>query len=355
MAIVAHTHPFVIGVDAHARNHAVAILACPTGEVVDDAQFPATVAGLQRAVSWVARRTGGDLDVLWVIEGVGTYGARLARVAAEAGYPVAEAGRMNARANRGVGKSDPLDARRIAQAVMAVDVAMLRRPRADDGVRAAVRVLVASRDHISAGRTAAVNALTALVRVADLGIDARRPLTAAQIAAMAAWRARDEDLATAVARKEAVRLAKRVIAADRELAANTKQMTDLLNRSPARVLLDQPGIGPVTAAVALAAWSHPGRVRSEAGFASLAGVNPIPASSGNTVRHRINRGGDRRLNRALHMAAVTRIRMDPRTRSYVERRTTEGRTPREIRRCLKRYLARQIYRQLNAAQTPDPA
>jgi len=355
MAIVAHTHPFVIGVDAHARNHAVAILVCPTGEVVDDAQFPATVAGLQRAVSWVARRTGGDLDVLWVIEGVGTYGARLARVAAEAGYPVAEAGRMNARANRGVGKSDPLDARRIAQAVMAVDVAMLRRPRADDGVRAAVRVLVASPDHISAERTAAVNALTALVRVADLGIDARRPLTAAQITAMAAWRARDEDLATAVARKEAVRLAKRVIAADRELAANTKQMTDLLNRSPARVLLDQPGIGPVTAAVALAAWSHPGRVRSEAGFASLAGVNPIPASSGNTVRHRINRGGDRRLNRALHMAAVTRIRMDPRTRSYVERRTTEGRTPREIRRCLKRYLARQIYRQLNAAQTPDPA
>jgi transposase len=153
------------------------------------------------------------------------------------------------------------------------------------------------------------------------------------LAAMAAWRARDEDLATAVARKEAGRLAKRVIAADRELAANTKQMTDLLNRSPARALLDQPGIGPVTAAVALAAWSHPGRVRSEAGFASLAGVNPIPASSGNTVRHRINRGGDRRLNRALHMAAVTRIRMDPRTRSYVERRTTEGRTPREIRRC----------------------
>ena len=354
MAIVAHTHQFVIGVDAHARNHAVAILVCPTGEVVDDAQFPATVAGLQRAVSWVARRTGGDLNVLWVIEGVGTYGARVARVVAEAGYPVAEAGRMNARANRGVGNSDPLDARRIAQAVMAVDVAMLRRPRADDGVRAAVRVLVASRDHISAERTAAVNALTALVRVADLGIDARRPLTAGQIAAMAAWRARDEDLATAVARKEAVRLAKRVIAADRELAANTKQMTDLLNRSPARVLLDQPGIGPVTAAVALAAWSHPGRVRSEAGFASLAGVNPIPASSGNTVRHRINRGGDRRLNRALHMAAVTRIRMDPRTRSYVERRTTEGRTPREIRRCLKRYLARQIYRQLNAAQTPDP-
>ena len=351
MTIVAHAHPFVIGVDAHARNHAVAVLACPTGEVVDEAQFPATVAGLQRAVSWVARRTGGDLDVLWVIEGVGTYGARLARVANDTGYAVAEAGRMNARANRGVGKSDPLDARRIAQSVLAVEVAMLRQPRTDGGVRAAVRVLIASRDHLSAERTSAVNALTALIRVADLRIDARRPLTAAQITAMAAWRGRDEDLATAVARREAVRLAKRVIAADREIAANTKQLTDLLNASPARVLLDQPGIGPVTAAVTLAAWSHPGRVRSEAAFASLAGVNPIPASSGNTVRHRINRGGDRRLNRALHMATVTRIRMDPRTRAYVEKRTAEGRSLREIRRCLKRYLARQIYRQLNAAET----
>jgi transposase len=137
---------------------------------------------------------------------------------------------------------------------------------------------------------------------ADLGIDARRPLTAGQITAIAAWRARDEDLATAVARKEAVRLAKRVVAADRELAANTKHITNLLSASPARVLLDQPGIGPVSAADAVAAWSHPGRVRSEAAFASLAGVNPIPASSSNTVRHRINRGGDRRLNRALHMA-----------------------------------------------------
>lgn len=107
MSIVAHTRPFVIGVDAHARTHALAVLACPTGEVLDEAQFPATTAGLARAVAWVARRTGADLDALWVIEGVGTYGARLARAAADAGYAVAEAPRMNARANRGVGKSDP--------------------------------------------------------------------------------------------------------------------------------------------------------------------------------------------------------------------------------------------------------
>lgn len=348
MAIVAHTHRFVIGVDTHARNHALSILASPHGEAIDASQFPATAAGLARALAWAGRRTGGDLDTLWVIEGTGTYGARLARAAADAGYPVVEAARMNPRAHRGVGKSDPLDARRIAQAVLPLDLTVLRRPRSDDGVRAAVRVLIAARDQMTTERTAIVNALTALLRVVDLGIDARRSLTGSQITTIAAWRTRNEDLATATARDEAIRLAKRVIALEEELKINTKKITDLVNQSPAHGLLDQPGIGPVTAAVALMAWSHPGRIRSEAAFASLAGVNPIPASSGNTTRHRLNRGGDRRLNRALHMAIVTRMRMDPTTRAYVERRTAQGRTSREIRRCLKRYLARQIYRHLNA-------
>lgn len=349
MTIVAHHHPFVIGADTHARSHALSILASPTGELVDEAQFPATSAGLARAIAWAGRRTGGDLTSLWVIEGTGTYGARLARAATEAGYTAVEAARMNARANRGIGKSDPLDARRIAQAVLPLELTELRTPRADDGARAAVRVLITSREHMSGERTAAINALTALLRVTDLGIDARRALTATQVATVAAWRSRREAIAEAVAREEAVRLAQRVNALDGQLKTNTKRITELLAQSPAQDLLQQPGIGPVTAAVAFAAWSHPGRVRSEAAFASLAGVNPIPASSGNTIRHRINRGGDRRLNRALHMAIVTRMRMDPRTRAYVERRTAEGRTQREIRRCLKRYLARQIYRQLNTA------
>ncbi|MGH9059546.1 MAG: IS110 family transposase, partial [Acidimicrobiales bacterium] len=133
----------------------MAILAGPTGEVIAEGQFPATTAGLARAVAWVARRTEADAGVLWVVEGVGTYGARLARNAADAGYTVVEAARMNARANRGVGKSDPLDALRIAHAVLALDEAHLRRPRCDEGVRAALRVLIASRDHISDERTAA--------------------------------------------------------------------------------------------------------------------------------------------------------------------------------------------------------
>lgn len=319
MSIVAHTHPFVIGVDAHARTHSLAILAGRTGELVDEGQFPATVAGLERAIAWGARRTEADPNALWVIEGVGTYGARLARMTADAGYTVVEAARMNARAHRGVGKSDPLDARRIAQAVLPLDDSQLRRPRADQGVRAALRVLIASRDHINNERTASINALIALLRVVDLGIDARGTLTASQVDTLASWRGRREELSISTARAEAIRLAKRIRVADQELAG------------------------------------HLGRVRSEAAFASLAGVNPIPASSGNTVRHRINRGGDRRLNRALHMAVVTRMRMDPDTRAYVAKRTAQGRTLREIRRSLKRYLARQIYRQLNTAASAATA
>ena len=127
------------------------------------------------------------------------------------------------------------------------------------------------------------------------------------------------------------------------------RISELVQASPATELLHKTGIGPVTAARTLVAWSHPGRVTNEAAFAALAGVNPIPASSGNTTRHRLNRGGDRQLNRALNVIAMVRMVHDPGTRAYVDRRRAEGKTDREIRRILKRYLARSIYRHLNAA------
>jgi len=353
VTIVAHAHPYVVGVDTHARTHTLAILVAATAELVSAEQFPATGPGMDRAVAWAARRTGGDLATLWVIEGVATYGARLAAAVSQVGYEIVEAARMDARTHRGTGKSDSLDARRIAAAVLPLEPAQLRRPRSDNGVRAALRVLVTAREHMTTERTATVNALIALLRVVELGVDARKPLTAKQMSEVARWRARAEDLATATARTEAVRLAKRVVDLDAEIAANQTQMTGLIQASKAATLLDKTGIGPVTAAVVMTAWSHPGRVRSEAAFAALAGVNPIPASSGNTTRHRLNRGGDRRLNRALHMAVITRMTYHPETRAYVERRRAEGRTTKEIRRCLKRYLARQLYRTLNALHTDE--
>jgi len=355
MAIVAHAHPFVIGVDTHARTHTLAVLVAASGELIATEQFPATGAGINRAITWAARRTDATPETLWVIEGIGSYGAHLAAAVNRSGYEVTEAARMDARAHRGTGKSDPLDARRIAAAVLPLEPEQLRRPRSDDGTRAALRTLVTAREHMTNERTATVNALTALLRVATLDIDARRPLTAKQISEVASWRRRAEDVATLTARAEAVRLAKRVIDLNEELSANQTHMLTLIRDSKAAELLHKTGIGPITVAVVYTAWSHAGRVRSEAAFAALAGVNPIPASSGNTTRHRLNRGGDRRLNRALHMAVITRMTHDPETRAYAERRRAQGRTTKEIRRCLKRYLARQLYRTLERLHAqPEP-
>jgi transposase len=351
--IVAHSHPFVIGVDTHARTHTYAVISS-NGQHLGTETFPNTHAGRTRAIAWAGRHTGGDLATLWVIEGAGSYGAQLARAVATTGYRVVEAARMGRSGRHGIGKSDPMDARRIGAAVLPLESDQLRTPRQDDGIRAATQILLTARGSLASERTRAVNALTALLRITDLGIDARRPLSARSVAEAARWRFREEDLASATARAEAVRLAKRVLELDTELHANEAQIAELVRDSPAAGLLERTGVGPITAATTLVAWSHPGRIRNEAAFASIAGVNPIPASSGNTTRHRLNRGGDRQLNRALNVVAMVRMLHDPETRTYVEKRRAEGKTDREIRRILKRYLARSIYRHLNTTANLKP-
>lgn len=351
MSIVAHSHPFVVGVDTHARNHVYAILAAGTGELLETRDFPTTPAGIGRAIAWVARRTEADADTLWVIEGAASYGAVLAGTVAAEGFPVAEAPRMDAKKRRGVGKSDALDAHRIGAAVLPLPLEKLRRPRVNDGVRQALRILTTAREAMSTERTRSVNALTALLRTNVLGLDARKSLSGRQITDISRWRSREEELSVSIARAEAVRLARRVLELDDQLKANENQLAELVQISEAAPLLQETGFGPVTAATCLTAWSHHGRVRHEAAYASLAGVNPIPASSGNTVRHRLNRGGDRSLNRALHIVALTKMTHDPETRKYVEKRQAEGRTTKEIRRCIKRYLARHVHRTLNASST----
>ncbi|NLS11252.1 IS110 family transposase, partial [Nesterenkonia sp. MY13] len=236
-------------------------------------------------------------------------------------------------------------------AALGLPLQQLRRPRLNDGVRQSVRILVTARESISKDRTRSINALTALVRGNDLGIDARKKLTSTQITEVSRWRDRQEELSLSIARNEAVRLAKHVLELDEQLTANEKQLNELVKASEAAPLLEEKGFRAISAAKCLIAWSHDGRVGNEAAFASLAGVNPIPASSGNTVRHRLNRGGDRSLNSALHMVAISRMTHDAETREYVEKRRAEGKTNREIRRCLKRYLARRVYRMLNTSAT----
>ncbi|WP_285244632.1 IS110 family transposase [Pseudarthrobacter sp. fls2-241-R2A-127] len=351
--IVAEHFGFIVGIDTHAKTHTLAIINTASGGEVANETFPATAAGGTRALSWILRRTGASVEtVLLSMEGTGSYGAKLRQQAAEAGFPVTEAPIPNQRLGRYQGKSDSIDAARAARAVLSVSMDRLREPRSGQN-HMALRILSNARRSMARERTAAINALTALLRVVDLGLDARKPLTAAQIKTIAAWRERDEEFGIQTCRREATRLAKQILTLQEQMAQNHAELESLV-RQVQPALLEIYGIGPVLAAIILTAWSHAGRVRSEAAFAALAGTCPVPASSGGTTRFRLNRGGDRQLNKALYTIALIRMNRDPDTRTYVAKRTSQGRTKKEIIRSLKRYITRQIYRTLNNSG-PEPA
>ncbi|MDV3218950.1 IS110 family transposase [Mycobacterium avium] len=161
---------------------------------------------------------------------------------------------------------------------------------------------------------------------------------------------RGESTEARVRRQEARRLASAIRDSARALADNKRQLTELVEVF-APGLQDRLGVGPVSGGQLIVSWSHQRRCRNEAAFAALAGVSPVPASSGRTHRHRLNRGGDRQLNRALHDIVLTRWRMCPRTHAYIAASRARGKSDNEIRRALKRYTARELYRALNASTT----
>ena len=287
---------------------------------------------------------------LVAVEGTNSYGAGITRTLTMANVPVVEARPPKWASRAGRGKSDVIDAEAAARSVLGKDTSMLIWPRAGK-LRSALRVLLTARRSMNSQRTADRNALTALVRTIDIGIDARRPLTDTQVALVAGWCIRpSDDVEQATARAVATRLARNVLTLSDRLEENMASLQRHVQELTPP-LMDAPGVGPVTAAVFITVYSHPGRVRSEA---ALAGAAPIPASSGNTVRYRFSRHGDRQLNSAFEIVARARLAFDPNTRAYHQRRLAEGKTPREIRRLLKRYIARQIYRQLNTAMTATP-
>ena len=348
MTTVADQYDYVVGVDTHAGTHTCAVLAAGTGRTVDSMRFPASAPGLSRALAWIHRRADGR--VLVAIEGTGSYGANLTRALQAVGIAVCDV-RPPKRASRaGRGKSDEIDAVAAARTALATDVERLGSPRMD-GIRSALRVLLVGRQAMDARRTAEKNALTAIVRSFALGVDARKPLGDSQVHDIASWRRRaGDDPATARIRGEARRLALSVLALTEQLENNHAALAAHVSEL-APGLQSIRGVGAVTGAILLAAYSHNGRVRSEAAFASLAGAAPLQASSGNTTRHRLSRHGDRQLNRALDVIARVRMSCDSTTKDYVERRTAEGKSRREIRRILKRYIARQLFRQLNTAMS----
>ncbi|GEO96833.1 IS110 family transposase [Kocuria turfanensis] len=340
----------VIGVDTHVHTHSAAAVDAGTGGVLGEITVEATADGYARLVTFADEHARLRA---WAIEGTGGHGAGLARHLAELEEVVVELDRPQRAHRRNGAKSDPLDAIRAAREAMSRT--RLGTPR-HGGDRQALSVLLAARRSAVEAATNAQRQLFSLIIAAPEPIRGRfrgqklpgMLTTAAGLRIHSSWDA--ETTATVTVLRC---LARRARDLAREAAEHEKAVLAIV-RSWRPDLLAQPGVGPIVAATVLCAWSHPGRIHSEAAFAMLAGVAPIPATSGQvTTRHRLNRYGDRQLNRALHTIALSRIHYDTATRDYVARRTIEGKTPREIKRCLKRYIARDLYRLLE--HQPSPA
>lgn len=257
MAAVTERFEHVVGVDTHARTHTYCIIQSRTGSMVDTRSFPTTVPGMQRAVSWLRRRTHGTA-VLAAVEGTSSYGAGITTALLTEGVEVAEIRALYRRSRARTGKSDPLDAEAAARTALSTETEKLAHPRRS-GNRAALRMLLVSRSLTDQQRTANKNALTALLRTTDVGIDARQPLTDAQIATIATWRTGRDEPSHRVFREEARRLAKSIIEQTRSLQQNHQALSVLIE-SLAPGLQSIPGVGAVTGAILVASYSHHGRV-----------------------------------------------------------------------------------------------
>ncbi len=329
----------VIGVDTHQEQH-VAVAIDQQGVRLGERHAPATSYGYRELERW--SRNLGEVRAFGV-EGTGSYGAGLARFLAGRGFNVVEVNRPDRSVRYRKGKSDPTDAEMAARAVLAGVTGAT--PKSGEGEVEMLRMLKSTKDSAVKARTQAVNQMKALVVTAPAGLrETLHGLTATALTARCkGFRpGRLEDPAAAA--KYALRsLASRFLQLDREirdLQAELERLTGMA--APALVSIF--GIGPDTAATLLiSAGSNPQRVHSEAAFASLCGVSPIPASSGKTNRHRLNRGGDRQANAALHRIVIVRLRHVDRTRGYMRRRTGEGMSKPEVIRCLKRYVAREVF------------
>jgi len=345
VTIVEEARAITGGVDTHADTHVAAALD-PIGGLLGVREFPATAAGYAGLLDWL----GGFGTVALVgIEGTGSYGAGLSRHITGAGVRVVEVDRSDRQDRRRQGKSDPLDA--VSAARAAQSGRARGAPKGRDGAVEAIRALMVAKRSAMGERTRTNGQARALILTGPDDLRARfaRHSAPALVTAIAALRPRPGDIpgyATRVALRE---LGQRAVFLDGQAGRLNELIVPLVTaRAPS--LLALYGVGPNTAALLLiAAGDHPERLRSEAAWAHLCAAAPIPASSGKVTRHRLNPGGDRQAGHALWRIAFTRMGSDPATRAYVERRTGEGKSKSEIIRCLKRYIAREIYPHLRQA------
>lgn len=341
------------GVDTHKDTHTGAVLD-QAGRLLGHQQFPATPAGYTALLAWL--QTFG-LPARIGVEGTGVYGAGLTRHLHAAGVEVVEIDRPDRKTRRRQGKSDPVDAEAAARAALAERATGV--PKQRDGRVEALRALRVARRSAVAARAEAQTQIRSLVVTAPDQL--RVQLAAMSVGELVAHCATRRPDPTHADRPETA-----AVIALRSLARRHHELTTEIDDLDALIaplvtainptLAAMNGVGPdVAGQLLITAGQNPHRLRSEAAFAMLCGVAPLPASSGHTHRHRLNRGGDRQANSALYRIVLCRLRWDERTRAYAQRRTTEGMSKKEIIRCLKRYIARDIYRALLTPPDPEPA
>ncbi len=333
------------GVDTHGDVHVAAAIN-EVGGVLATSSFPTTPAGYRDLLAWL--RAHGEVALVGV-EGTGAYGAGLARFLATRDVRVVEVDRPNRQERRRQGKTDALDAVQAGRAALS---GRFQGAKARTGAVEAIRVLLVAHRSATQART---KALVQMRHLCYTGPDALRERFAhtpstAFVEAAARLRPGEDHTDVSAATKAALRhLARRVERLDAERAELVESL-ELLTRATAPALCARVGVGPLVAATLLVtAGDNPERLVSEAAFAHLCGVAPVSASSGKVTRHRLDRGGDRHANSALWRIVLVRMSYDPRTRDYLERRTKEGRSQREVMRCLKRYVAREVYHHLPRA------
>jgi transposase len=342
MSMLAELVDVVIGVDTHTDTHTAAVVLAGTGAAVAELTVPTDAAGLRSLLTWAQLQPGRRC---WAIEGTGSFGLGLTELLEAHDEDVIEVERPHRAARRHGAKSDRIDAVRAAREALTLEHRIV--PKHGPERAALAALLTVRRSAVDAVREAHQQ-LHALILTAPQALRDRFTGTTHKKVTLAAAlripaRADVRTRSTITALRT---LARRALTLSKEAKTHEKAIFEIV-KGWRPDLLDQYGVGAIVAATVLCAWSHPGRFRSDAAFATLAGVAPIPADSGKrTNKNRLSRYGNRDLNSVLHTIAITRIQRDKTTRAYVERRRAEGKTDREIRRCLKRYIARQLYKLL---------
>jgi transposase len=351
-SVPTNTEVITLGADTHKDIH-VAVALDGLGRRLGTLSVPAIPAGYENLVNWA--RGFGPLERAGV-EGTGSFGAGLTRFLQEAeGTKVFEVIRPKRRDQYRSGKSDPIDAEAAARSVLAGTA--IGQPKDADGEVEMIRTLRITRRSALKARAQAANQIQALLVTAPEGL--KSELCELSTARLIEKASRLRPGATLSDVEAATKFALRSVARRyQHLSKEISELDERLNRLVSEVapqLVAVEGIGTDTAAsLLIAAGDNPERLKNEAAFAHLCGAAPIPASSGKTVRHRLNRHGDRDANRALYVIAICRMSRDKRTRAYVERRTKEGKSKKEIIRCLKRYIAREVYRILASLSLNKP-